>query len=88
MPILLEQCRFALPARAVEPAMKNFTELFKSRKVRVTEQYAAWLTRDACSHANKSIRAMAALCIGLQLYDAGKRWMLLLFALEVLLMTN
>ena len=53
--------------------MNNFTELFQMGKARPREEHAAWLTGDACKHHNKSIRAMAALCVGLQLYDTGKR---------------
>lgn len=57
--------------------MNNVMKLFNfPQKQRITEQHAAWLTRDACNHANRSIRAMAALCVGLQLWVAGRRLML------------
>lgn len=54
--------------------MNNFTELFQMRRARPREEHAAWLTGDACKHHNKSVRAMAALCVGLQLYDTGTRY--------------
>ena len=54
--------------------MNNFTELFQMGRARPREEHAAWLTGDACKHYNKSVRAMAALCVGLQLYDTGKRY--------------
>ena len=53
--------------------MNNFTDLFKMGKARPREEHAAWLTGGACKHRSTSVRSTAALCVGLQLYDTGKR---------------